>query len=192
MYTIKPLKYSYDAFVPYLSKETISRHYELYKNYVNKLNELLPNSNYSYEEIIKNIDIFPIQNRDNILYNASGALNHEMYFDSLGKSKEPNGKLKEQINKQYGSLDNFKTEFKKQASYVIGSGYTFLVMNEEKLEIINTSNQENPYLYSLIPIMALDLWEHAYYIDTNKKQYINDFFSIVNLEIASNNYEKNI
>ncbi len=194
MYKIKPLNYSFDDLKPYLSEETMKRHYRIYTNYVNKLNELIPNNEENLEDIIKNIDKFPIQDRDKILYNASAILNHEMYFNNMGVNKNKLiGKLKEKVIQQYGSLEQFLEEFKKQASYVVGSGYTFLVLNGDNLEIINTSNQENPYLYGLIPIMALDLWEHAYYLDYfNRQEYIDNFFSIVNFEEVNKNYEKEI
>lgn len=194
MHKIKPLNYSFDDLSPYLSEETMKRHYRIYTNYVNKLNELIPDNEENLEDIIKNIDKFPIQDRDKILYSASAILNHEMYFNNMGVDKNKLvGKLKEKIVQQYGSIENFIEEFKKQASYVVGSGYTFLVLNNNDLEIINTSNQENPYSYGLIPIMALDLWEHAYYLDYfNRQEYIDNFFSIVNFEQINNNYEKNI
>ena len=193
MYKIKPLKYSFDYLQPYLSEQTIKRHYRIYMNYVNTLNQLI-DSDYTLEEIVKNIDKFEMKKRDKILYTASAILNHEMYFDNMNKNKnEPVGALKEKIINQYGSFERFIEEFKTQASYVVGSGYTFLVLNKDNLEIINTSNQDNPYSYGLIPIMALDLWEHAYFLDYfNRQEYIDNFFSIVDFEQINNNYEKSI
>jgi Fe-Mn family superoxide dismutase len=194
MYKAKPLKFSFNALEPYLSEETVRRHYIIYTNYVKRLNDLIENNKYTLEETIKNIDEFPMENRDKILFLSSAILNHELYFENMGLNKsEPVGKLKQKIEQQYGSFENFKEEFKKQASYVIGSGYTFLILNNNDLEIINTSNQENPYSYDLIPIMNIDLWEHAYYIDYfNRQEYIDNFFSIIDFEEVNNNYEKNI
>ena len=194
MYKAKPLKFSFNALEPYLSEETERRHYIIYTNYVKRLNDLIENNKYTLEETIKNIDEFPMENRDKILFLSSAILNHELYFENIGLNKsEPVGKLKQKIEQQYGSFEKFKEEFKKQASYVIGSGYTFLILNNNDLEIINTSNQENPYSYDLIPIMNIDLWEHAYYIDYfNRQEYIDNFFSIIDFEEVNNNYEKNI
>ena len=194
MYKAKPLKFSFNALEPYLSEETVRRHYIIYTNYVKRLNDLIEKNKYTLEETIKNIDEFPMENRDKILFLSSAILNHELYFENIGLNKsEPVGKLKQKIEQQYGSFENFKEEFKKQASYVIGSGYTFLILNNNDLEIINTSNQENPYSYDLIPIMNIDLWEHAYYIDYfNRQEYIDNFFSIIDFEEVNNNYEKNI
>lgn len=194
MYKAKPLKFSFNALEPYLSEETVRRHYIIYTNYVKRLNDLIENNKYTLEETIKNIDEFPMENRDKILFLSSAILNHELYFENIGLNKsEPVGKLKQKIEQQYGSFEKFKEELKKQASYVIGSGYTFLILNNNDLEIINTSNQENPYSYDLIPIMNIDLWEHAYYIDYfNRQEYIDNFFSIIDFEEVNNNYEKNI
>lgn len=194
MYKAKPLKFSFNALEPYLSEETVRRHYIIYINYVKRLNDLIENNKYTLEETIKNIDEFPMENRDKILFLSSAILNHELYFENIGLNKsEPVGKLNQKIEQQYGSFEKFKEEFKKQASYVIGSGYTFLILNNNDLEIINTSNQENPYSYDLIPIMNIDLWEHAYYIDYfNRQEYIDNFFSIIDFEEVNNNYEKNI
>lgn len=194
MYKAKPLKFSFNALEPYLSEETVRRHYIIYTNYVKRLNDLIENNKYTLEETIKNIDEFPMENRDKILFLSSAILNHELYFENIGLNKsKPVGKLKQKIEQQYGSFEKFKEEFKKQASYVIGSGYTFLILNNNDLEIINTSNQENPYSYDLIPIMNIDLWEHAYYIDYfNRQKYIDNFFSIIDFEEVNNNYEKNI
>ena len=121
MYKAKPLKFSFNALEPYLSEETVRRHYIIYTNYVKRLNDLIENNKYTLEETIKNIDEFPMENRDKILFLSSAILNHELYFENIGLNKsEPVGKLKQKIEQQYGSFENFKEEFKKQASYVIG------------------------------------------------------------------------
>ncbi len=186
---------SYDAYEPYISAYTMNIHYNKhYKKYLDNLNNLISKYNYDYtkEELVQNIDMFPLSERGNILFNLGGVLNHEMYFDILG-----NGNLSEslsnKINADFGSFDNFKEEFIKSANTLVGSGYTFLVVNKEgNLEIINVANQDTPYSYGLIPIMNIDLWEHAYYLDyqNRKDEYINKFFSIVDFSKVSNNYEK--
>lgn len=198
MYNLKPI--SYDSLEPVLSFNTINTHYySHYQKYMNNLNNLLQKNNYDYrytkEELVNHIDIFPLNDRDDILYNLGGVLNHELYFEnmSLNKKNIPKGKLLEKINKQYGSYENFMNEFIKNTSYLVGSGYTFLVVNKENdLEIINLSNQETPYYYNLKPIMTIDLWEHAYYLDykNNRSLYVNNFFSIVDFDVIGNNYEK--
>lgn len=197
MYQAKSLKYNYDALEPNISSKTMDIHYNKhYLGYLNKLNNLLNSINYDYrydvKDLIKHIDEFPIDIRDDILFYAGGVINHELYFDNLNFSPL-SGSLKEAIINKYGSVENFEKEFIKAANNLVGSGYTFLVVNRQKeLGIINTSNQETPYLYEMTPIMALDLWEHAYYLDylNNRNQYILNFFNIINYSKVNENYEK--
>lgn len=199
MYNIKNLDYSYNALEPYISSTTVDIHFNKhYKNYLNKLNNFLTQNNHDYryseEELVSHIDIFPISDRGNILFNLGGVLNHQLYFYIMGPlNHEIRGKFKEDIIKQYGNYEKFKEEFIKQAKLLVGSGYTFLVLNDEnKLEIINTSNQDTPYSYGLIPIMTIDLWEHAYYLDYQNRRddYISNFFSIIDFEKVNEVYEK--
>lgn len=199
MYKIKPLKYEYNALENIISSQTLFVHYNNhYKKYLDNLNKLLDEVNYDYsftkEELVDNIDMFPLNKRGNILFNLGGVLNHELYFDTMGdKNHEIMDSFKEEIIKKYGSLDNFKEEFIKQAKLLVGSGYTFLVLNKEgELEIINTSNQETPISYGLIPIMNIDLWEHAYYLDylNNKDSYINNFFSVLDYKAINEKFEE--
>lgn len=200
MYKLLPLNYKDNALEPFISAYTINIHYNKhYQNYLNKLNEVLTKLNYDYRYdligLINHIDEFPLTDRDTILYNAGGVLNHELYFSNMSPNKNniPTGKLNEAIIEKYGSYENFKAEFIKMTDYLVGSGYTMLVLNKGELEIINTSNQETPYIYGLVPIMAIDLWEHAYYLDyqNERKNYILNFFEIVDFDVVGKNYEKN-
>lgn len=200
MYKLLPLNYKDNALESFISAYTINIHYNKhYQNYLNKLNEVLTKLNYDYRYdligLINHIDEFPLTDRDTILYNAGGVLNHELYFSNMSPNKNniPTGKLNEAIIEKYGSYENFKAEFIKMTDYLVGSGYTMLVLNKGELEIINTSNQETPYIYGLVPIMDIDLWEHAYYLDyqNERKNYILNFFEIVDFDVVGKNYEKN-
>ncbi len=188
---------SYDAYEPYISSYTMNIHYNKhYKKYLDNLNNLLSKYNYEYskEELVKNIDIFPIKERGNILFNLGGVLNHELFFSILGYG-DMSENFKNKINDDFGSFDKFKEEFINQAKLLVGSGYTFLVLNKDKkLEIINVANQDTPISYGLVPIMNLDLWEHAYYLDyqNERNSYINNFFSIIDFSKVSDIYEKEI
>lgn len=202
MYEAKPLEYDNSALEPYIDTETLYIHYNKhYLNYLNKLNALLKSveydNRYTKEELVNHIDEFPIDIRDDILYNLGGVLNHELYFESLGPNNNTNisGNLKEKVVKDYGSVETFLEEFKRQTKILVGSGYTFLVINKEKkLEIVNFPNQETPYSYGLIPIMTIDLWEHAYYLKykNERDKYIDAFFKIIDFNKVNNQYEKNI
>ena len=172
---------------PYITDFTMSIHNKIYQDYIDKLGDLK-----DYKNLVKNIDEFPINERGTILFNLGGALNHELFFSILGQG-EMSELFKNKIIEDFESVDNFKEEFIKNANYVVGSGYTFLVLNNEnKLEIINTSNEDTPYSYGLKPIMNLDLWEHAYFLDyqNNRQEYINNFFSIVDFSKVSKIYEE--
>jgi Fe-Mn family superoxide dismutase len=200
MYTLEPLKYGYNALEPDIDARTVDIHYNKHHaGYLNRLNSLLQKNNYDYKysmiEMLDHIDMFPLEDRDSILFTAGGVLNHDVYWNSVGPNHRvlPVGKLKNAIDQEFGSFDAFKASFIKKANAVTGSGWTFLVVNGEgKLEIINTSNQETPYLYHLTPIMALDLWEHSYYLKYQnlRADYINNFFNIVDFDSINRMYEK--
>lgn len=200
MYKLKELPYNYDGLEPIISATTVNVHYNKHhQNYLNKLNTILNNIGYDFsdsiEDIIINIDKFPIEYRGDILFNAGGVINHNLYWHSMNKPpKLPSGILLNKINEAYGNYENFKKEFIMTAKKLVGSGYTFLVLDKNKdLKIINTSNQESPYSYGFVPLFTIDLWEHAYYLDYQNRRddYINNFFSIVNFDTALEIYEKN-
>ena len=200
MYNQITLNYNYDSFVPYISGETIFVHFDKhYKGYLNKLNKYLKDINYNFDNnsinLVKNIDKIPINIRDEVLYNAGGVLNHELYFQNINidDSHVPVGDIKNAINDEYGDFDNFKNLFIEKANSLVGSGYTFLVLkNNNKLDIINFSNQETPYYYNMVPIMTIDLWEHAYYLDyqNRRNEYINNFFKILSFDVVNENYKQ--
>lgn len=202
MYKLNPLNYSYSALEPYIDDKTVDIHYNKHHmGYLNRLNNTLNSIDYNYqyslEELVKHIDEFPIKLRGTILYNAGGVLNHNLYWYSISpnRNNKPMGLLKKAIDSKYGSYENFKKDFIAEASLVVGSGWTFLVINHKgELEIINTSNQETPYLYGLIPIMALDLWEHAYYLkyQNRRDDYVLNFFEIVDFDNINKLYEEKI
>lgn len=196
MYTKEEL--NYDSLKPIIGDETLFIHYNKhYLGYLEKLNNLLKKNNYNYEyskeELVNYIDIFNIADRNDILYNLGGVLNHELYFKILGGNGEAKNEILEKINSKYGNFTNFKKEFQKKANELVGSGYTFLVLDKDNdLKIINLSNQDTPYSYSYIPIMAIDLWEHAYYLDylNNRSTYIEAILNIVNYDEVNKLYKK--
>lgn len=194
MYNLEKLPYSYDTLEPYIDTHTLGLHHLKHqKNYLKKLNELLLKYNYDYkysiEELSNHIMEFPIEAREDILLNLGGVINHDIYFNSISNNKElPNRILESLINEYYGNFENFKTEFKKSALSLKGSGYTFLVLDNKKLKIVNLKNQDNPYYYNQIPLIGIDMWEHAYYINyENKKDiYIDNYFEVLDFKNANN------
>ena len=185
------IKLDYDSLEDIIDDKTLDLHYNVhYKKYTEKLNSLLQdeNFNYGYNPIFlaKNIDILPIQNRDEILYNLGGYLNHSLYFYNLtDKKKDVPNDLIELINKNFSSFELFREEFISMASDLKGSGYTFLVMDKnDKLRIVNMTNQDTPYYYGFIPIMTIDVWEHSYYLKYfyDRKKYLSNVFNIIDFE----------
>jgi len=194
MYSSVELNYS--SLEPFISDDTLREHYQIYLKYLKTLNELLSTTSniYSKAYLIQHIDVLPLTIRGEVLYHLSGVVNHELYFFGMSNDNNTNtnNRLMDDIVANFGSFDNFKSEFKKQALNIKGSGYTFLVMdNNKKLRVINTSNQDNPYYYGYIPIIALDVWEHAYYLDyySNRADYIDKFFTKIDFVKLNINYE---
>ena len=182
------IKLDYTSLEPYIDNKTLDLHYNAhYKGYTDNLNKYLKKHNYNYEYdpiyLVKNIDILPMEDRDEILFNLGGYLNHSLYFYILtDKKKSIPTPFIEIINKHFVSFDNFKNEFINMATELKGSGYTFLVLDKNNnLRIINTSNQDTPYYYGFIPIMTIDVWEHAYYLKhyNKRKDYLEAIFNII-------------
>lgn len=199
MYPMINLDYNLNSLYPYLSYDVLNIHYnEIYKNNLYKLNQLLNSSNYKYnyslKELVNNIDIFYLPIRGEILYYLGSVLNHNLYFYNISNKKNilPIGKIKDDIDKNFGSFLLFKQEFIRSANNLKGSGYTFLVKDRDKLKIINTSNEDTPYSYGFVPIICLDLWEHAYFLEyhNNRLAYINNFFNIIDFNKINIYYEK--
>ena len=200
MYELPKLPYLFQDLEPYIDIHTMGLHYYKHQlGYLNKLNDLLIKSNYDYrytiEELPFHIMEFPKNIQEDILFNLGGVLNHNLYFNSISpkKNRFPNGKLRKKIENQFGSLDIFFTKLKENVMKLKGSGYTFLVLrNDRMLEIKNFSNQELPVLFGYIPLFNIDLWEHAYYInyENNKSNYFDNFILIADFTNANNIYNK--
>ncbi len=199
MYELPPLKYPHNALEPYIDEETMRLHHDKHaQKYMDNLNALLKRNNYDYrysmEELVNHLDIFDINDRGDILFNLGGVLNHILYFDNMSPNKNnvPANEIATAINGKYQNFNNFKNTFKEYANNLVGSGYTMLVVDDNgNLNIINVTNQETPYSFGYTPIMALDLWEHAYYLKykNERNKYIDNFFEIVDFNTINNNYK---
>lgn len=197
MYKIIKLPYDYDALEPFIDTHTLGLHYQKHhKSYLKKLNDLLVKNNYDFkypmELLSYHIDEFPATDQEDILFNLGGVLNHNIYFHSMSDRNEmPVSELESKILNTFGSLDNFKKLFKESALKVKGSGYTYLAMNRNnELVIVNMINQDCPYFHELIPLLCVDVWEHAYYINYENKRdlYIDNFFEIMDFKFANKVY----
>lgn len=198
MYKLENLEYLYQDLEPYIDTHTMGLHYNKHaKKYLDTLNRLLLENNYDFSisvvQLAQNMDLFSWNNKEAILFNLGGVINHNLYFQCMNKKKvESTGLLKNDLIKKYGSIDGFIKEFINISMKLRGSGYTFLELNRNGLAIKNYTNQDNPLFFGSIPLFTIDLWEHAYYINYNndKKRYLENFFEIADFSIANNIYEK--
>jgi Fe-Mn family superoxide dismutase len=191
-FELPPLPYKKNALAPYMSEETLEFHYDKHHNaYVTNLNNLIkdtPFESMTLEEII-------LSAKGPLFNNAAQIWNHTFFWNSLTPegNREPDGKVQELIRNKWGNFENFKIEFGKAAMANFGSGWTWLVLNKNKeLEIANTSNAENPITSGLLPLICVDVWEHAYYIDYRnaRADFLKSFWSLVNWKFANLNLGK--
>lgn len=190
IHALPPLPYALDALEPYMSRETLEFHHgKHHLAYVDNLNKLIPGTefeNMSLEETIMKAT-GPIYN------NAAQVWNHTFFFAQFSKNpvKEPSGELAKAIVTTFGSLEAFKAEFNKAAAGVFGSGWAWLVKDKDgKLAIITTPNGNNPMRDGQTPVMTIDVWEHAYYIDYRNKRadFIAAFWNILDWRIVEKNF----
>ncbi|MBU3195162.1 superoxide dismutase [Clostridium algidicarnis] len=200
-YKLPELKYDYNALEPYIDKATMEIHHtKHHAAYINNLNAALEKhpelENKELEELLKNIDLVPEDIRVAVRNNGGGHYNHSMFWNFMGPNKggEPKGQVKEEINKAFGSFDKFKEDFGKAAATRFGSGWAWLVLNKDgKLQIVSTPNQDNPITDGNIPILALDVWEHAYYLKYQNKRpdYIEAWWKVVDWDQVERLYKNN-
>jgi Fe-Mn family superoxide dismutase len=186
-YKPEKVDYSFSSLEPFTSEETMNVHYNKhYKGYIKKCNELVKRPK-PLEEMAKEISKY----NDVIRFNIGGALNHSIWFQILKKDVSLKGSVEELIKKKFGSYKNFKKEFEEKAFSIMGSGWCWLT---SKGEIVVTSNQDNPLMFRYMgnPILGLDLWEHSFYLDyqSDKKEYINNFFKCINWDFVNSLLEK--
>ena len=182
------LPYAYDALEPYIDAETMTLHHDKHHaTYVANANAALekhPELGDDLEVILADVDKIPADIRQAVINNGGGALNHSLFWEFLSPEKqEPTADVLAAIEAAFGSFDNFKAEFTKAATTRFGSGWAWLVVNKEgKLEVTSTANQDNPISEGKKPILALDVWEHAYYLNYRnvRPNYIKAFFDIIN------------
>jgi len=190
-FELPPLPYAKDALAPHISEETLEYHYGKHHNtYVQKLNELVPGTEYegkSLEEIIKT-------SSGGVFNNAAQVWNHTFYWHCLSPNGggAATGAVADAINAAFGSFDKFKEEFTKQAIGNFGSGWTWLVKKSDgSVAIVNTSNAGTPLTDdSVTPLLTADVWEHAYYIDYRnaRPKYMDAFWALVNWDFVNENF----
>ncbi len=199
-FTLPPLTYAYDALEPFIDKQTMELHHDKHhQGYVTNLNKALADKKHPayLEEICKDINQYDMAVRNN----AGGHYNHSLFWTLLKENKDnkpnnPEGKIAEAIKSSFGSTEEFKKQFSEAATKRFGSGWAWLIVENKKLKISSTPNQDNPLMpvaeIKGIPVLALDVWEHAYYLKYQNKRadYINAFWSIINWNKVNELYAK--
>lgn len=187
VFELKPLPYKYDALEPHIDKMTMQVHHDKHhQGYTDKLNLAIEKHpeffKKSVENILKNLDKIPEDIRQVVIDNGGGFYNHNFFWKILKKDVEPKGEILKEIEKKFGSFENFKKEFANSAITLFGSGWTWLVINKGNLEIVQTKNQDAPISKNYVPILGVDVWEHAYYLkyQNRRAEYLENFFKIIN------------
>lgn len=198
-FVVRPLPYEYDALMPVLDEETLHVHHDRhYKAYVDQLNSTLSDypelQKMSLKELLTRLDKLPIAARSSIRNNGGGVYNHELYFDRMKSpcGQEPQGLLGEAIIRDFGSYKLWKERMRESAASLFGSGWVWLLADAEgKLSIVNTANQDVPDLKIYTPVLLLDLWEHAYYLQyrNRRKDYVEGWFDLIHWNKAGKRYE---
>lgn len=198
-FELPKLPYPQDGLAPYISSQTIRHHYGTHtKKYYDTVNDLVSGTIYKKEKTLDDLLNSTSLSIDSKLYKqACQAWNHTFFWDGLCPENDftpPSGELEEAIKHTYGYFDDFKQEFAKLANELFGSGWIWLVVHEGELYIAITTNHSRPNTKNTIPILCLDVWEHSYYLDypADRKEYIKQWWNIVDWTIVGNRYEKAI
>lgn len=191
MYTLPDLNYSYDALEPYIDAQTMEIHHtKHHQGYTDKLNTVLEKhadlAEKEISQLLSEVETLPIDEADKkaIRNNGGGYANHKLFWEIMDPSNERNDQLADAIIEQFGSMEAFKEEFNKAATTQFGSGWAWLVRDENNmLQVYSTPNQDSPYMNGHTPIIGLDVWEHAYYLKYQNKRpdYIEAWWNIIKL-----------
>jgi Fe-Mn family superoxide dismutase len=196
-FTLPPLPYPYDALAPVISQETMEFHHDKHHAaYVTNLNNALKEypdlQAKSIEQLLKDIDSVPAGIKQAVINNGGGHHNHSLFWEILtpGGAKEPTGELGTASQTTFGSLDELKAKVNDAGTKRFGSGWAWLVVSDSKLEVISTPNQDSPLSVGKTPILGIDVWEHAYYIDYRNRRpdYLKAWWEVVNWDKVAELY----
>lgn len=200
MFTLPKLPYEFGALEPYIDAQTMEIHHDKHHAaYVNNLNAALEKfpkwQNKSLEELLISLDDMPAELRTQVRNNGGGHVNHSLFWLMLSAKGggESNGPVGKEIKKSFGSFAAFQDQFNAAAKSVFGSGWAWLVIAKNgELKIVTTPNQDNPIVDGKMPILGLDVWEHAYYLkyQNRRPDYINAWWHVINWDKIEENYEK--
>lgn len=202
IYKAITLPYSYDALEPYIDKLTVETHYEKHlKTYVNNTNKLFEGyesftDDKTIEEILSDTNKIPVEIRQGIINQGGGVANHNFYFSILtpNAKNSPTGRLLNEIEREFGSFENMKKKLIIASNGLFGSGYGWLVFdNNGILKIMSTANQNSPLSKGYKPLIAIDVWEHAYYLKYKnlRGEYVNNIWNLFDWNKIEEIYNSN-
>lgn len=197
-----PLPYDYTALEPYIGADTLKFHHDKHhQTYVTKLNEILTEYDdllaLNIEDLLKSVDVLPEKIKSAVINNGGQVYNHNVYWESMGPNAggEPTGELAEKINSTFGSFENFKQEFNNLGATQFGSGWAWLSVDKDgNLVAEKTANADSPIMHGKTPILTMDVWEHAYYLNYQNRRpdYMNAFWNVINWDMVSKKYNEAI
>ncbi|AQS52989.1 Superoxide dismutase [Mn] [Jeotgalibaca dankookensis] len=197
-FKLPDLPYAYDALEPSIDKETMHLHHDKHHaGYVNNANAALEKhpdlSDKTVEELLADLNAVPEDIRTAVRNNAGGHANHSLFWEVLSPNGggQPTGAVKDAIEEAFGTFEDFKKKFATTAATQFGSGWGWLVVNNGKLEVMSTPNQDSPISNGKTPILGVDIWEHAYYLNYKnlRADYIDAFWNLVNWDEVNKRYE---
>jgi superoxide dismutase, Fe-Mn family len=199
LYELPTLAFAFGDLEPYMDARTVEIHYtKHHQTYTNKLNAALEKhpemQDGDIANLLKNLNDVPEDIRTTIHNYGGGFFNHNFFWSILAapKGTKPSNKLLTAIKEHFGSFDEFKTQFTSASTNLFGSGWTWLTYNKNKLAIECTPNQDTPISHGAIPLLTLDLWEHAYYLDYQNRRpdFIEAWWNIINWPQVEENYSR--
>lgn len=191
-FKLPELTYAYDALEPHIDAKTMEIHHSKHHNtYVTNLNAAVEGTEYAdkdINELISNIDALPADKQTAVRNNGGGHANHTLFWELIapGGSNTPVGEVAAAIDAKFGSFDAFKEEFAKAATTRFGSGWAWLIVDGDGVAVTSTPNQDSPVMEGKTPILGLDVWEHAYYLNYQNRRpdYIGAFWNVVNWDVV--------
>ncbi len=191
------LGYGYDALEPFIDVKTMEIHYtKHHQAYIDKLNGVLEKhpelQKKKVEDLLRDINALPADIHIPVRNHGGGHINHSLFWELLKKDVKFEGEIAKAIQKEFASFDEFKKKFSEAALGRFGSGWAWLVLDKGKLDVYSTSNQDSPLLEGKVPLLGLDVWEHAYYLkyQNRRAEYIEAFWNIVNWKKVNELYKK--
>lgn len=196
-YKLPELTYAYDALAPHIDATTMEIHHtKHHQTYITNVNAALEGTEFAdkdINELIADIDALPADKQTAVRNNGGGHANHTLFWEVIapGGSNTPVGEVKAAIDAKFGSFDAFKAEFAKAATTRFGSGWAWLIVDGDGVAVTSTPNQDSPVMEGKTPILGLDVWEHAYYLNYQNRRpdYIGGFWNVVNWDVVEAKFQ---